>query len=84
MVLFEISPLRGKFEHWPFFEKSPIRGYQTMLNGFAAPSGVFRLAPQLEKTDLKKLGTVLKSLQSWRGVQNYPFLRYYKLTKLYV
>ena len=47
-----------------------------MLNAFAAPSGVFRLTPQLKKTVLKKLGTVLKSLQSWRGVRNYPFLRY--------
>jgi len=60
MVLFEISPLRGKFEHWTFFEKSPIRGYKTMLNGFAAPSGVFRLTPQLKKAVQKKLGIVLK------------------------
>jgi len=47
-----------------------------MLNDFAAPCGVFRLTSQLKKAVLKKLGIVLKSLQSWRGVRNYPFLRY--------
>jgi len=50
MVLFKICFLRGKFQHWPFFEESHIRGYQTMLNGFATPSGVFRLTPQQKKT----------------------------------
>jgi len=48
-----------------------------MLNDFAALNGGFRFTPQLKQLFKKKLGIVLKSLQSWRGVRNYPFLRYF-------
>jgi hypothetical protein len=49
-----------------------------MPNGFATPNSIFRLALQLKKMGEKKSGIFLKLLQSWRGVRNYPLVRYWK------
>ncbi len=52
-----------------------------MLNGFATPSRIFGLAFRLKKSGEKKSGIFLNVLQSWRGVRNYPLLRYLVLVQ---